>query len=184
MADEGPYARHHTANADPPALLWQRAFPGRPEQVREARHWIAGLLPACEPREILVQIASEFCANTIEHTHSGAPGGQFTVHLAWSARTARLTVGDDGAREAPAVISATLEQEHGRGLDIVDFLAADWGFAGDESGRWLWADVPWHGQGGPARIEPGDTRIEPGGTLPTAEAVRRLCHAYPGVRPS
>lgn len=92
MADEGPYARHHTANAGPPALLRQRAFPGRPEQVREARHWIASVLPACEPREVLVQIASEFCANTIEHTRSGAPGGQFTVHLAWSARTARLTV--------------------------------------------------------------------------------------------
>lgn len=171
VAGNGSPATH----ADVPAPLWLRSFPGQPSQVREARHWIENILPDCDPREILVQIASEFCSNTIEHTRSGSPGGRFTVHLAWSASSARLTVGDDDSDEAPAVIAATLESEHGRGLGMVDLLADAWDFADDEKRRWLWADVSWLGKGGPARI---GSR----GAMPAAEAVRKLGLTYPGIQ--
>ena len=161
--------------ADVPALLWLRSFPGEPRQVREARHWIESVLPGCDPREILVQIVSEFCSNTVEHTRSGGPGGRFTVHLAWSESTIRLTVGDDGSDEAPAMVAATLEAEHGRGLSIVDFLADAWHYSDDQEHRWLWADVTWRARGGPARIGPR-------GAMPAAEAIRKLGLACPGIQ--
>lgn len=161
--------------ADMPTLLWLRTFPGQPPQVREARRWIESVLPGCGPRDDLVMIASEFCANSIEHTRSGNPGGQFAVHLAWSATSVRLTVGDDGSDEAPRAVTATLQEEYGRGLDIVGHLATAWDFTGDENRRWLWADVPWQGQGGP-------TRIRPGAAMPTAEAIRRLRLSCPGTQ--
>jgi hypothetical protein len=155
--------------------LWLRAFPGEASQVREARHWIESLLPDCDARETLALIASEFGANATEHTRSGDPTGQFTVHLAWSPAMVRLAVGDEGSSLPPEAVTATLDAEHGRGLFMVDAMAADWGCADGAEGRFLWADVPWLGQGGPDRIRPN-------GAMPTVEAIRRLRLACPGIQ--
>lgn len=175
MTAEHPPGENQQANADIPALLWLRTLPGEPQQVGEARRWIMAMLPDCDAREILVQIASEFCANAVEHTRSGDPGGQFTVHLAWSLATARLVVGDEGSAEHPGVVEATLANERGRGLAMVGLMADRWGFTGDKDGRLLWADTSWSANGGPARI---DGR----GALSAMEAMRRLRGAYPGIR--
>lgn len=127
----------------PSVVSWLKVFPGEPAQVGKARHWIEGVLPDCDPREALVLIASEFCANAVEHTRSGALGGQFTVHLAWAPGTVRVTVGDEGSALPPGTVDATLDSEHGRGLHLVNALATDWGFTNCLEGRLLWADHPW-----------------------------------------
>ena len=174
MAEGNTPGRRHAA-ATTPAWLWLRAFPGTPEQVTHARHWVERLLPECDPRAILALVTSEFCTNAVTHTRSGAPGGQVTVHLAWSPGTVRLTVGDQGSPKPPEVVTALLEQEHGRGLSMVNAMTAGWGFADGSRGRWVWADLPWLSGGGPERIASD-------GALPAAEAVRGLRRAYPGIR--
>lgn len=161
--------------ADPPALLWLREFPGEPRQVRESRHWLAEILPDCDARSILVQIASELVTNAVQHTRSGNRGGTFGVHVAWSASTVRVAVGDQGSLEVPTVLEAVPEQESMRGLYLVRSIAAAWDSAGNSRGRWVWADVLWGKQGGPRRIASR-------GALPTVEAVRRLLLVYPGIQ--
>ena len=176
VAGEGSPRGRQAAESDVPTRLWLRTFPGVPEQVREARHWIDELLPGCDPRETLVLIASEFCTNAVEHTGSGGPGGEFAVHLAWSPGSVRVTVGDQGSPESPRVVDAAAgEEEDGRGLHMVDLLAGRWGFDGGTRCRWVWADVPWLSGGGPPRI---DSR----GALSAVEAARGLWRSCPGIR--
>jgi hypothetical protein len=50
-----------------PVAWWARDFAGEPERVGEARHWIADLLPACDPLEDVLLLARELAAN------AGAP---------------------------------------------------------------------------------------------------------------
>lgn len=126
----------------PPVISWIRTFPGEPAQVREARDWIVSLLPNSDPFDDLALIASEFCANALEHTRSGDPGGQFTVHLAWAPGTIRVAVEDEGSALPPGTVHAALDSEHGRGLYMVNVLADAWGFTDVPEGRLLWADCP------------------------------------------
>lgn len=134
-----------------PASEWLRVFPGEPAQVREVRHWIESVFPGCDARDSLTTIASELCANAIEHTLSGMPGGQFAVHLSWFGDRVRISVGDEGSSSSPepvaaagaAFVAASVDAEHGRGLFLVDALASAWGFADTDTGRVLWADQPW-----------------------------------------
>src|SRR5258707_12707475 len=58
----------------PSVLWWARDFRGDKDQVRPARHWIEDLLPECEPRDDILLLASEVCANAIVHTLSGKDG--------------------------------------------------------------------------------------------------------------
>lgn len=161
--------------ADVPVFLWLRTFPGEAAQIRGARHWIESLLPRCDARETIVLITSEFAANAIDHTRSGDPGGQFTVHLAWSPASVRLTIGDQGSPFSPGAVNAALDAEHGRGLLLVDVMASHWGFANGTEGRLLWADTPWASAGGPSLINPDNA-------MPAVEAARRLARAYPGIQ--
>lgn len=126
-----------------PVPIWSRTFPGEPEQVREARRWIESVLPDCDSRFTIVLTASEFCTNALQHTRSGNPGGQFTVHLAWSPGTVRVAVGDEGSSLPPEAVHASLDSEHGRGLGLIDALVSAWGFIDRPDGRLLWADQPW-----------------------------------------
>ncbi len=53
---------------------WRRVFPGRDDQVREVRHWLAGLLPGAPERDDVVMVAVELATNAIRHTASGRGG--------------------------------------------------------------------------------------------------------------
>jgi len=55
------------------------AFPGRREQVREARALLAAFLADCSAADDAVLLVSELAANACAHTASGHPGGTFTV---------------------------------------------------------------------------------------------------------
>jgi serine/threonine-protein kinase RsbW len=135
--------------ASPLPLWWWSGFPGEAPQVRQARSWIAKLLPACSPLDDLLIFTSELATNAVTHTRSGQPGGQFTVEVTWTPGKARVVVGDQGSDGVPATIAVPRDQENGRGLMLIDMMSAAWGMAGDANARWLWADVNWHSQGGP-----------------------------------
>jgi hypothetical protein len=145
--------------------------------VKEARSWIAGLLPAGDPLDDLLMIASELAGNAIKHTRSGSPDGLFTVDLAWSAEAVRLSVGDQGSGEVPVLRPKTARQaeedEAGRGLFLVDALSSAWGTAGDAGGHWIWADVPWPADGSFAAT--------PASGAPAGLALATLCRTYPGI---
>ena len=77
------------------------------------------------------------------HTASGK-GGWFVVEVTWSVRMTQVAVYDDGSRDSPRV-TENLLCEDGRGLLVVNALAARMGVGGNERGRVVWADIPWAG---------------------------------------
>ena len=90
----------------------------------------------------LLLLVSEVAANAVRHSASG-DGGEFEVAVSVTGPGARgdrrpgrrvrtTATGQDGPADALT---------GGRGLRIVDALAAEWGHAGDELGRVVWFEV-------------------------------------------
>jgi hypothetical protein len=124
-----------------PELRWRRAFPGHEAQLRNVRRWLAELLPGCPARDDVLAVTVEFATNAVQHTASGR-GGWFAVEVTWYATLVRVAVADAGAPGAPQIVGDPLA-ERGRGLVIVRELAARTGVCGDDTGRLVWADIPW-----------------------------------------
>ena len=161
-----------------PVLWWARDFPGGTDQASHARHWIADLLPQCDPLNDLLLLADELCANAVVHTRSGQPGGRFSVAVEWTPEAARVVIGDQGSPESTAISAkaggTAWTQESGRGLWLVDELADDWGTASHCAGRVVWADVRWQASGGP-RLE------APGGLDAAVADITATRRAFPGT---
>lgn len=128
-----------------PFPRWRRVFPGRDDQVREVRRWLAGLLPAAPERDDVVVVAVELVTNAIRHTASGH-GGLVMVEVTWCGPALRVAVADDGAAGAPRLAAGPGGLgEGGRGLHLVRALAGSTGVCGDHRGRLVWADMGWSG---------------------------------------
>jgi serine/threonine-protein kinase RsbW len=122
-----------------PLIAWSRAFPGTPVQVREARRFLSTILAGQPVADEAVLCLSELVSNAVLHSHSGKPGGQFTVRVEMNENLLRVEVLDDGGswRGADAP-----DEQHGRGLNIVGQLAVAWGRDGDsETGCTLWYEL-------------------------------------------
>ncbi|GAA3809329.1 ATP-binding protein [Streptomyces phyllanthi] len=120
---------------------WCRAFPGLPEQVAEARHFVAALLEEWGGVDDAVLIVGELAANAVRHTLSGALGGWFLVVVAYHADHVRIEVIDQGGDQVPRMRDATSQEEGGRGLTLVAACAKDWGIKTVANGRTVWADL-------------------------------------------
>jgi hypothetical protein len=90
-----------------PAMYWRRTFPGRPDQARAVRAFVAALLPDRPCLDEVLLAVDELVVNALRHTKSGQ-GGRFSVHVRDAAgRTAdgfrRLTssLGGSGTESAP-----------------------------------------------------------------------------------
>ncbi len=162
-----------TREAAAPPLTWSRAFPGHPDQVREARAFLRAALDGCPAADDAVLCVSELAANAVLHSDSRKPGGTFTVRAeihhgdyVW------VEVEDNGGRWNQHA------HRDGRphGLDIVRALATESGMDGDPITGWAaWArfDVPpnpashpSHSSGGTAAARdpaPGATTITSAG---------------------
>jgi len=137
----GPPGGGHVA-ADG-SLLWWRAFPGRDDQIREVRRWLAGLLPGVPERDDVVTVAVELATNAIRHSASGR-GGVVAVEVTWSGPVMRVAVADGGAPHGPRLSPGTGGlAERGRGLHLVRALSVRTGVCGDHRGRLVWAEVGW-----------------------------------------
>jgi anti-sigma regulatory factor (Ser/Thr protein kinase) len=123
------------------------------------RHWIEDLLPDCDPLADLLLLASELCTNAIVHTRSGEPGGRFSVDVEWSPASVRAVIGDQGSSRAPVAgpraCDTDWRAESGRGLQLVNELADDWGMTSRAGRRWVWLDIMWRANGGPLLEAPG-----------------------------
>ncbi|WP_406464215.1 ATP-binding protein [Streptomyces sp. NBC_00111] len=113
-----------------------------PAARRYTRIWLEGIQGieddvACES---MLLIVSELVTNAVVHTGST----WITCYLWAAADVLHVEVQDQGTRLAgPSIRSATADEEHGRGLLLVETLAQDWGIVPDpDEGRSVWAAVP------------------------------------------
>jgi serine/threonine-protein kinase RsbW len=104
----------------PLVAWWARSFPGIPDNVTDARRWVADLLPQCDPLTDLLLLASELCTNAVMHTRSGQADGWFSVAVEWTPALARVVVGDQGSPSMPTAAAKTGstagDEESGRGI--------------------------------------------------------------------
>lgn len=127
-----------------PAPPWRRSFPGEARQVSEMRQWLRSFLPECPAQDDVLYVACELATNAVQHTRSGQ-GGWFGVEVIVRACQAiRVTVADRGGPGEPRIVDEP-QCEHGRGLHVVRALSARDGYSGDNSGRQVWAEIPWQG---------------------------------------
>jgi anti-sigma regulatory factor (Ser/Thr protein kinase) len=124
----------------------RRTFRGEPGQVPLARDFVFRYLNSrhCPPEAVhdILVCATELAANAVLHSHSGLPGGHFSVQVACVRQSARVAVQDSGGPWAERGHGGITE-EYGRGLQVVSALSADMGIAGDASGRMAWFCCHW-----------------------------------------
>jgi serine/threonine-protein kinase RsbW len=120
-----------------------RTLPGVPRSVGEARAFVRGQLGGGHAAAVVVGelLVSELATNAITHTDSGLPGRTFTVTVRPVAGGAEIAVYDAGARTVPTVTGPGPDGQHGRGVAIVDALAASWGTAPADGGRVTWCRI-------------------------------------------
>ncbi|MDQ4007309.1 MAG: ATP-binding protein [Actinomycetota bacterium] len=110
-----------------------------PAAVRRARRFVQDQCHAAgingETSETAVLLTSEIVTNAFLHGQSGA-----WVTLTASEDSLRVEVGDGSARQ-PRLVHTDREALHGRGLAIVDTLAAAWGATGHRRGKVVWFEL-------------------------------------------
>ncbi|MFI6454066.1 ATP-binding protein [Streptosporangium amethystogenes] len=124
-----------------PYSAWRKVFPGRVASVPEARDLPAGRVAAPLLDDVLL-LLSELAANAVAHSDSGRTAdGRLAVYLARTTMV-HVEVTDDGSvTSAPAVRVPETDGDGGRGLWLVDLLAAEWGSHRDGAGRSVWFQI-------------------------------------------
>ncbi|MGV9596484.1 ATP-binding protein [Streptosporangium sandarakinum] len=139
-------------------------FPASRDQIRHARDFVAGLLGNDHPlRDDAVLLTSELATNAVEHAcgpdgrpsgGTGRPDGevgrpvgldrgpqQFLVTVAFVGCGVLVTVQDPGSTRIPCPRDPGLDAVGGRGLALVNALAARWGFHRDSFGTVIWFEL-------------------------------------------
>ncbi|GGL31084.1 hypothetical protein GCM10014719_35680 [Planomonospora parontospora subsp. antibiotica] len=133
-------------SVDVPQDTWWREFPGEEVSVPVAREWVRGLLAgriAAPVLDDVLLLLSEVVTNAITHSDSGrTAGGWVAVRVTRAAGDVHVEVADGGsAAGAPAARVPETEDDSGRGLWLVDLLAAAWGWDRDAAGGSVWFRV-------------------------------------------
>ncbi|MFF9122729.1 ATP-binding protein [Streptomyces sp. NPDC014889] len=109
--------------------------------VRQIEEW--GYPPDSDTSCTIALVVGELVANAVRHGR--APGHDFALRLALDAATGvmRVEVADASAKRPPVTApSSHPDGESGRGLLLVDVLAARWGCTPREPlGKTVWAEV-------------------------------------------
>jgi anti-sigma regulatory factor (Ser/Thr protein kinase) len=124
------------------AVLDSITIPGRAEQVRAARMFVAkalGELGASTDTAVL--LTSELVTNAIRHSNSRAAGGTVTVIVLETADGVRVEVTDNGSELSSPVVKSAVFTADGHGLFLVEALAQQWGYLRDEAGTTVWFQV-------------------------------------------
>src|ERR1039458_2891269 len=87
-------------------------------------------------------LSSELVSNSVLHSDSRLPGGTVTVTVTGTPDVARVEVRDAGGISAPLLKGAhDARAEGGRGLRLVNDLAARWAYRRDGDGLVTWFEV-------------------------------------------
>lgn len=121
---------------------WRAAadIPATQRGPATARHVVRGLLEGWHLGELAPDaslVVSELVSNAVEHapsTHS------FELELLCDADRLRITLAD-GSSIKPVIAALDNERPRGRGMRIVDELAADWGAEEFRDGKRVWVDL-------------------------------------------
>jgi serine/threonine-protein kinase RsbW len=121
------------------AVRESATFAARPDQVREARAFVARLLPSHPCGDVAVLLASELVTNSVLHGGSAGPGEAVTVTVVlWDAGV-RVEVTGRKADGVPVLRRPDDEAEGSRGLRLVEELAVRWGYerGGGQATTWF-----------------------------------------------
>jgi anti-sigma regulatory factor (Ser/Thr protein kinase) len=92
-----------------------------------------------------VLLLSELVTNSVRHSASGLPGRTVTVTVLSGGDVTRVQVTDMSGTTVPALRHPVSGMAGGgRGLHLVDALAARWGFEQDGGHTTSWFEL-WHG---------------------------------------
>jgi len=122
------------------AAAASRTFPGHSDQVAAARRFVRETLGDRPCAADAVLLASELATNAILHTASG-DRGSFGVAVHQVPALVRVEVTDGGSRAVPTLGPRRRLEPSGRGLFLVEQLAARWGHRGGPSGRVVWCEL-------------------------------------------
>ncbi len=140
MSTRDPEATTATSPRHPAKA--RRRFAGRRDQVAAARGFVATLLGSGSDLEETARLlVSEAATNAVLHSASGEEGGSFEVRCRLARERLRVEVHDGGAPQSPRRRVHHLDALTGRGLELVDLLAASWGWSGGADGRVLWFEL-------------------------------------------
>lgn len=118
-----------------------RIFDAIPANARQARQLISSAITGhdcpVEADEAALAV-DELFANAVTH---GPAGGRVLVGYCLWNHGARLVVADGGGAGVPRVRSGGRLEEGGRGLHLVDALAASWGTFVLPGARVVWCDL-------------------------------------------
>ncbi|MFH8474097.1 ATP-binding protein [Streptomyces sp. NPDC018000] len=126
------------------ALRYCFALPAHPKSVAGARRLTRARLDKWrldeDTHEAAILIVSELVTNAVMHTESA----RVVCELHCLGRRLRIAVQDQGHQPGGPQLCRTADDEHGRGLLLVDAMSSSWGFrdAGNGSGRIVWAELP------------------------------------------
>ncbi|MBX6168222.1 MAG: ATP-binding protein [Thermobispora bispora] len=144
----GGYGASVRPRSDARYGTWRREFPGADRSVAAAREWARGLLAGQVSASVLddVLLLSEVVTNAVAHTDSGrAADGRVVVWLVRTPTAVHVEVVDGGsATSTPAMRVPDADDDGGRGLWLVDLLAAAWGAHQDDAGGSVWFRVAVH----------------------------------------
>ena len=157
QAVEGPVAMAETV------VLGAIAIPGRGEQVRVARAFVAGVLrelaaadepapgdavpddpvpgesvPDAEVLDNAALLTSELVTNAIRHTRSGESGGSVGLMVAAVPDGIRVEVTDSGSAASVPVVKQDSYTCDGHGLFLVEAVAREWGCRRSGAGTTVW----------------------------------------------
>jgi anti-sigma regulatory factor (Ser/Thr protein kinase) len=114
----------------------ERTFPNATKSVAQARHYVTDSLRGAPPEVIdsAAVMVSELATNAVRHADS-----EFTLSIDRDAAQIRVAV-TDAAESLPRLRSPSPKEHSGRGLQIVDALADEWGVAEmiDRAGKTVW----------------------------------------------
>jgi hypothetical protein len=116
------------------------AHPGSPAQARRLTRARLNGWSVCEDTcDTAALVVSELVTNAIVHTASE----HIVCELHDGVELVRIAVRDEGcAPGEPHPLAARPEEEHGRGLLLVDALCHAWGAHEQGSGLVVWVDLP------------------------------------------
>ena len=120
-------------------------IPGKPQHVAAARAFTARTLGNCDCADTAVLLTCELVTNSLQHSDSRHEGGNITVILIAVPGGIRAEVIDEGGTTVPALRrdcgSSPDLAEGGRGLQLVELLAARWDYCRDEAGTVTWFEL-------------------------------------------
>jgi serine/threonine-protein kinase RsbW len=99
--------------------MWERAFPGSVDQVRQVRSAVRMVLDGCPAADDVVQILSEIAANACVHSRSGQLGGKFIVRLHHSPGACVLGEVEDEGGPWDGDLKASARDQSGLSLVLV-----------------------------------------------------------------